>query len=299
MALRYPKTIDGSGDYIKFSFGAYKSPFSGPKSTSYRNTIESFTPTGESIFLYLPSEIGSNFSGAWGGKDVTGLAQLALGTFGSAAGTLIKNGDVKGGLQKLLNSVTKNAATTAKDALGGAAADIARYLGEGFSSLPGIGANLSANDVLQLTTESIVNPNTELLYSGTGLRTHAYSFKMIAQSSTEAQNILDVVEAFKKACAPKAVAPAIKGEFRNFIGVPDLCQVEFFVKGKESLYLPKYKVSGITSVNVNYVTDGQFISYQDGRPLGVILSVSFTETKLVFSEEIGTGNDSKGNPLYR
>jgi hypothetical protein len=152
-----------------------------------------------------------------------------------------------------------------------------------------MGANLTSTDFLQLTTESITNPNTELLYSGAGLRQHGYSFKMVPRSDTEADMILKIVERFKKACAPKQNSAVFGNAFRNFIGIPDLCKVTFIGSGGgENPHLPKYKTSGITSVNVGYVTENQYVSYTDGKPLGVTLTVALTETKLVFSEEIGT-----------
>lgn len=282
-ALVYPESIRTSGDYIQFQFGEYKSPFKGGNSTAqYQPTLKNFTPSGESIFLYLPQEIASNFGGNWGGKDVTGLAQYALSTAGSAGGSIAK-GKFKEGMDELMKAAKPE---NLKGATGGALADFLTALGNGFSGLPGLGSNLSANDVLQLTTENIVNPNTELLYGGSSLRTHGYSFKMIAQSSKEADDIFKIVDRFKKACAPKS-KNTIAGEFRNFIGIPDLCQVTYCIQGEESKYLPKYKVSGITSVSVNYVTEGQFLAYEDGKPLGVVLTVALTETKLIFSEEIG------------
>lgn len=283
--LVYPEKIENCKDYIKFEFGAYASPFKstgGASVTGYNTTNTAFSISGDPVYLPMPSDIGSAFQGNWGGKDVTGAAQVALGVLNSPGRGL--QGDFKGMGEQLTSLFNMQ---TVKDAGGAGLADFLTTLGDKFSQLPGMGANLSANDVLQLTTESIVNPNTELLYSGTGLRTHGYSFKMIPRNDKEADNILKIVERFKKACAPKQTVAVFGDAFRNFIGIPDLCQVTFISSGGENPYLPKYKVSGITSVNVGYVTDGQYVSYTDGRPLGVTLSVALTETKLVFSEEIG------------
>jgi hypothetical protein len=289
MTLRYPEQIASSKDYIKFEFGEYKSPFRSPPSgtnpLAYGSTL-SFTSSGSSIYLPMPNDIQSSFGGNWGGKDVTGLAQAALGTAGVTVGNFITNniGQKITGFGNLLSP------DGFKNAGGALAADVVNSLSTAFANLPGLGANLTATDVLQLTTESIVNPNTELLYSGTGLRTHGYTFKLIPQSKKEANDVMEIVERFKIACAPKQKSAAFGNTFKNFIGIPDLCQVSFIGSGGgENPYLPKYKVSGITSVNVNYVTDGQFVAYEEGHPLGVVLTVALTETKLIFSEEIGSG----------
>lgn len=287
--LVYPENIKESTDYIKFEFGTYASPFKaapgGSAVTGYNNTIEAFSVSGDPIYLPMPNDIGSAFQGNWGGKEVTGVAQIALST--AVAGGDILKGDFAAAKTQFTGLFTKD---TVKDVAGGGLQDLLRTLGDGFSQLPGMGANLTANEVLQLTTESIVNPNTELLYSGTGLRTHGYSFKLIPRSDTEGATIMQIVERFKKACAPKGNVEIFGDTFRNFIGIPDLCKVSFIGSGGgENTNLPRYKTSAITSVNVGYVTDGQYVSYRDGRPLGVSLSVSLMETKLVFSEEIGSG----------
>jgi hypothetical protein len=44
-------------------------------------------------------------------------------------------------------------------------------------------------------------------------------------------------------------------------------------------------------VSANFTPDGAYATYEDGSPVATELTVSFIETKLIFSEEI---LDSKG-----
>jgi hypothetical protein len=291
--LVYPETIDASSDFVKFEFYEYDTPYKGGAAgtgnqvgTDYYVT-KSLTKKGSPIYLPMPDEIGSSFGGNWSGKDVTGLAQVALGTVGKTVGGIItgKGDQALGGIANIFT------ADTLKAGIGGATADVITLLGQKFQEAPGLGANLGANDILQLTTGTIINPNTELLYGGTGLRTHGYTFRMIAQSKTEATSILNIVNEFKKACAPKQKSAVLGNFTRNFIAVPDLCQITFCkAGGSENDNLPKYKVSGITSVNVGYITDGKYIAFTGGEPIGVTLSLSLIETKLVFREDIEGGS---------
>jgi hypothetical protein len=289
--LVYPETIDASSDFVKFEFYEYDTPYKGGASGNEAGqdyyATKSLTKKGSPIYLPMPDEIGSSFGGNWSGKDVTGLAQLALGTVGKAVGGLLQ-GNFKQGAEGVTNIFK---ADTLKALGGGLAADGLTALGEKFQQAPGLGANLGTNDILQLTTGTIINPNTELLYGGTGLRTHGYTFRMIAQSKTEATSILNIVNEFKKACAPKQKSSLFGNLTRNFIAVPDLCQITFCkAGGSENDNLPKYKVSGITSVNVGYITDGKYIAFTGGEPIGVTLSLSLIETKLVFREDIERGD---------
>jgi hypothetical protein len=283
--LKYPTTIDGSSDYMLFEFGEYKS--STQKGSSAYSTVQPFTSKGDKIAINMPSDVGTSFTGAWGGKNTTSLAQAALGIVAAPLGKIIVNGDVKGSLEEAFNG-GKDKLTNLAKSVGD---DAVRYLAESFSGLPGLGSNLGYNDVLQLAAGTILNPNTELLYGGNSLRTHSYTFKLIPQSQLEAKAVLDIVKTFREACLPKLKGAIFNTNGRNFISIPDICQVTFMQgDGRgENPYLPKYKPSGITSVNISYVTDGNYMSFSDGRPIGIQLTVSLTETKLVFRDDLEQG----------
>jgi hypothetical protein len=282
---KYPSQVSSARDYIRFSFGKYEGAYiqSDPGGAGYNPGV-TFTEEN-SVWLPMPNDIGSNVGGNWGGKDVTGLAQVALQTAGAVIGQAI-TGDVKGTSTAIANAFKVD---TIKAAAGGLAADALTAISTKFSEAPGMGANLQTNDILQLTTGNIINPNTELLYGGTGLRTHGYTFKLIAQDDTEAKTLMNIAKIFKASCAPKSKNSVFGGATRNFIGIPDICEVRFYSGGSENPHLPKYKPSGITSVSVGYITDGQYVSYTDGHPLGITLTVSLTELKLCFSEEFTDG----------
>lgn len=284
--LRYPYNIDGSGDFIKFSFYDYKAPFATGPSTTLKTYNSSAVPVGKpvlnDIYITMPNDVDNSFKGNWGGRNLTGLAMAAFGTAGAAIKTA--------GTGKVdLNAFKQQAQQTTSAILGGLAEDALKTLTTSVNNAPGLGSNLSTNDVLGLVSGFIVNPNTELLYQGTDLRTHGYNFKLIAFSEKEAEAIDEIVNTFKKAILPSGATQKFLGlEGRNFIGIPYVCQVSFFRGGGvENNYLPKYKLSAITDVSVDYITDGQYMTFEDGRPIGVNLKVTFTELKLVFREEIG------------
>jgi hypothetical protein len=117
---------------------------------------------------------------------------------------------------------------------------------------------------------------------------------MIAQTETEAKAIDKIATVFKQAAAPKGnTAKILNANVRNFIGIPNVCRVSFHQGGEtseEHLYLPRFKTSAITSVSVDYITEGQYMTFEDGRPIGLGLQVNFRELKLLFADEIGEGN---------
>ena len=85
---------------------------------------------------------------------------------------------------------------------------------------------------------------------------------------------------------------AEKNDNRNYIGVPNLCIVEF-MKGKSPHpYLTQFKPCAIKNVNITYTPDGQYSTYRDGSPVATGLTLSFLESKLVYSNEISYGGAS-------
>lgn len=290
MTLKYPFDIDGSSDYMVFEFSEYVPPAKGG-SGAY-SSKQAFTKKGTSIAMTMPSDVGTSFTGAWSGKNTTSLAQFALGKVAAPIAGLATEGISAGKFQAALDKVFKNPGNTFTEGAKALGDDAIRFLAESFAGLPGLGSNLTADNILQLSSGTILNPNTELLYGGNSLRTHSYSFKMIPQSKEEAQSVLDIVKTFREACLPPTKGAIFGTKGRNFIGIPDLCQVKFMQGGKsgENPYLPKYKPSGITSVNIGYVTDGNYMSFNDGKPIGIQLTISLTETKLVFRDDLISGD---------
>lgn len=304
--LRYPENLDGSGsDYIKFEFKEYTAPLKGPSSKAAEYNVSVGGPTGralgrskiatdeniEAVVITMPNDIATNISGDWGAKGMTGLARTALGAVGGVVDATFLNAKSSGN-KSLTQTITDATAGGISGIAGGFAEDALKAAVNGLQSVNGLGSNLSASDVLGLVSGYIINPNTELLYQGTSLRKHGYRFKMIAQSEQEAKDILAIANIFKKCAAPKGADQKFLGlTNRNFIGIPDVCQITFHQAGKtgEHLYLPRYKVSAIDSVGVDYITEGQYMTFDDGRPIGINLTLAFTELKLLFADEIGTG----------
>ena len=290
MTLKYPADIDGSRDFMKFTIGDYVAPIRGAGEEYAGGYTSDYSTTplrGETIILNMPSDIGSTFTGAWAGKNTTGLAQAALGVVRSAGA--VKD-DAKKMQEQLQTGILDDAGSNIlKQLLGAGVEDAIRFLGDTLGSAPGLGANLGANDFLQIGTGQIINPNTELFYGGNSLRTHAYNFKLIPQSQAEASSIIQIVERFKKACLPKKESSLFGTDFKNFIKVPEVCQITFCgAGGGENENLPKYKVSAFTSVSTSYITDGQYMSFRGGEPIGINLTLTLTELKLVYNEDIGS-----------
>jgi len=159
------------------------------------------------------------------------------------------------------------------------------------------GDSLSNDDIFGGISGAILNPNTELLFSGHDMRNFQLNFKLVPRNSAEAEQINEICKIFKMCTLPsrnpgEVFAASNQGITAGFIGVPNLVKVSFMSGPDEHKVLPRYKMCAITQVDVNYTPDGAYATYTGdiSQPVAIELSLNFQETKLVFSEEIA--NDS-------
>lgn len=318
--LSYPhdKVYSDHTDYVKFKFVEYNPPFASLAGTEYldkdgknvrkdltgtqalnlyNNSIGEFTDAKlPTIMMYMPEDMGAAYGAQWGGKGFTNFGADAM----RAAGGVLNSGGFAqtagATLQALGNTMTRGQALAAS-AVAGA-----------LNALPGkIGGSVTSNDVLSGVGGVILNPNAELLFSGFELRNFGLNFKMAPRNQQEALVIRDICTTFKRASLPNfgaapgnTIANAFKGkkgtaeknDNRNFIGVPNLCIVEFMKGGEPHPYLTQYKPCAIREVNITYTPDGQYSTYSDGSPVATGLTLSFIESKLVYSNEISYGGTS-------
>ena len=310
-ALRYPASpnITDDTDYVFFQFYNYKPPFrrrqdvgnteldlskkKGAKefiekiegsntdlqSLSIRdyNDADQFGDAElakgyKSIILYMPEDISTGFEAQWGGKNLTNFGANLLQTAGAE------------GFDKV-----KEAGKTLTDAFGNLSYIAGAQAIRNFAKSTG-GDELSNDDVFGAISGAILNPNTELLFSGINMRNFTLNFKLVPRDETEAAMVNGIVSHFKKASLPTRVPDAVFGNTgavrKNFIGVPKLVKVNFMCGSSEHAVLPRYKLCAITRVDVNYTPDGTYATYTNGQPVAMTLTIGFQETKIVFSDEI-------------
>lgn len=316
LSYPYDKVYSNFTDYVKFTFVEYNPPFSnlgsnefidkdgkqtalkgGEALNIYNNSIGEFVDAGlPTIVMYMPEDVGASYGAQWGGKGFTNTgADIMRG-----AGNLLNSGSaidsIGSTLQNMGNAMKRGEALLASGISGA------------MNALPGkIGGSVDVNDVLGGIGGVILNPNAELLFTGFELRKFDLNFKMAPRSEKEAIMIRDICTTFKRASLPNFGASpgntlnnvfnkgnklAQENNNRNYIGVPNLCIVEFMKGEQPHPYLTQYKPCGIQGVRITYTPDGQYSTYRDGSPVATGLSLDFIESKLVYSNEISYGGSS-------
>ena len=321
--LRWPSdAIDTETDYVFFQFGKYIPPFSRDvnelredgkiealekegKTKQIRNYLRENSTTSATYEMYrnsealdvsgrtdvmlpIPQDLSNEIQAQWQGKQFTATgraatAALAAGNF-AFANTVVSNiaGNAKA-LQTALNTAVLN-------------------------SIPGVGGNISFNDVSGSTRGIVINPNAELLYDSPEMREIGMIFKLVPRNQKEAEQIQKIVMTFRAASMPRWGATGGEplrteagagtdpegdiinfGGENNWIRVPDLCKFSFMKGTDVHPYLIQFKPCAINRVEVNYTSDGTYATYSDGMPVCTELRLNFMETKLVFADEVGMG----------
>ena len=298
--IRYPNgvTLDIDTDYVLFQFGKYVPPFS--QQSANNNTINQYESynastnemtdqtvkvkawSGEnydigSVVLPMPQDLSNEQKQNWQGKSFTRLGKSVIAA--AAGGDMSKIG------------------STFKDVSGNAKAIQTALTAGVLNAIPGVGGNITFNDIAGSTRGIVLNPNAEVLYDSPDLREIGMVFKMYAQSDQEAKHIKLICDTFRTASLPKFGAEGdvsftsgqkqLTGD--NFIRVPLLCKFSFMRGGDTNKWIPQYKPCAITQVEVNYTPDGTYATYEDGSPVATELSIKFIETKLIFDNEIEKG----------
>jgi hypothetical protein len=235
------------------------------------NKIESI------ISLYMPDTLTASYSANYEEMSLTS-------DLGPLITTLRAIGSSGESVQKFLNGGGGNDISTDPNVVQAAlgAANIAGI------DLPGIDlANLVT--VLQQGQGYALNPQLQMVYRGTGLRTFSLSFTMTPKSQPEAQAVNNIIQQFRFYSSPslgqtnKDITQSTTDSM--FLIPPSVFNLQFFVNGKESAVLPKYGDCILTDVEVNHAPNG-FASFTDGSMVQTQLNLSFKELNILTRDNI-------------
>ena len=250
-----------------------------PKDIKYANNDPVGARTSNRCILPVPQDLSTEIKQNWEAKSFSAIGVAAI----KAA---------EGDLSRIPESIENS------DVLCNTAAIKSSVL----NSIPGVGGNISLNDILGATRGLIINPNAEMLYDSPDLREIGMTFKMIARNKWEAIEINSICNWFRTASLPRwgageSVDPndligkdadeLVSGD--NFLRVPYLCKFTFMRGSSPHPYLNQYKPCAVTGIEVNYTPDGTYATYTDGSPVATELRIRFAETKLIFQQDMVSG----------
>ena len=133
------------------------------------------------------------------------------------------------------------------------------------------------------------NPNTRAVFRTVNLRSFQLSFKMIPESTSEAQNIKDIVEEFRTQLYPEAQGYGEGEQYVTAFKFPNLFHMRVHLGGKEVeeiTFLPAY----LTNMTTTYNGSTNAVMAKNGGDFSFAetdINLTFMEYRALFKRKDG------------
>jgi len=211
--------------------------------------VDRIEPESVSIFLYQPPGLSVN--------DGASYTNFDFGTLGAAA-------EFSGGKTGFTENDKIAAALVGKEAV---AAEIGSELISKGTSIGALKAGIA------------INPYTRISFEGVNVRTHEFTFKLVAEDEDETEMAKAIERTFRKFLYPKRVGSIA-------LQYPPMFHIKFFSNGQVNPYMPNIKPCYLTSLSSTFNESTNALFKKTGAPLEVSISLSFQEERTMVRQDL-------------
>jgi len=167
-----------------------------------------------------------------------------------------------------------------------------------------MGYDIPPETILSRTVGVVANSNTELLFTGVALRSFEFQWQMSPRDELEAANVRMIIRAFKQWSAPRKLKKMESGSENNgraggpsyFLGTPNIFRLRYLTRDKKDIMgVNKFKPCALTDISVNYAPEGQWMAYDNGMPVSVVMTLRFNELEPIYntdySSDVASGRE--------
>lgn len=234
-----------------------------------------------SIILPIPSNIQDGNSVKYGDSSLDGItasvAEYAIGVMAA------------GGAEDPIKTIQSLTANTINK-VGGMTPDLinvfTKTLAAQAANLTGI-SPITREQLLARESGGILNPNTELLFSGVSLRSFKFSFKMTPRNEKEAIQIKSIIRTLKINMAAKTTRGGNESAGGNFLSTPNVFNLTYMSGDSPHPFLHSFKTCALTDMSVNYTGDGIYATYggKEKTPVSMVMDLTFKELEAIYDED--------------
>ena len=224
------------------------------------------------IALYMPPTINVSYTANY--------TDTEIGALGAKISDSLQQGTAKDVIKDLMSDQTKDemvdAATKGLLAVAG-----------------GIPGAQGARELFEMQKGFIMTNRMELAFKGLPKRGFQYTFKMIPKSEEEANEIKNIVDAFKINMLPEGMSVDDKSGFTGKrLKIPNTFDIKYMYVGKENEYLHKISTCVLESMSLSYGGD-RFKAF-DGNsrgapPVETTMTLNFKEMELITKQRAQEG----------
>lgn len=228
---------------------------------------------GRKVSLYLPVALQY--------RDNVAYENMDIGAMGAAAQKGIQSG---GGIASSI--IEGGAQTFAAGLFGSANKELAKL---GTLKLASMALPQEIQGALKVASGVTTNPNTRVLFKQVTLREFSFTFKFIATSQREAQEVNEIIKFFRTELYPEDITVPV-GNSVISVGYkfPNKFNVEVLYNNERLTAAPKMEKMFLRDVSVTYNPTNQSMHY-DGEFTEVDMTLSFQETRTLSRKDIEFG----------
>jgi len=222
------------------------------------------------IAMYMPASVTTSYGAQYTDTEIGAVTEAALQAYEQFAQGNMRAGfnEIGGMSPEVANSLAAMMLTTA-------------------GALPGLAGLKAASE---MKSGVVLSDRMELAFKGIDKRKFEYEFKMIPKSQREAEEIRNIIFAFKSSMMPEFEGGNLSG--RKLI-VPNTFDIEYMWNGAENQFINKISECVLTNMNVSYGGDSykthEGIDGDGAPPIETTISLSFSELELITREKIHEG----------
>ena len=306
--VKYPMDMSNSMDHMFIQCYSYRAPyaaaldgksgkrniFANDKESSFTFGSERTTPykrkLGAGIKLPMPNNMTDGNPRNWGEQSMDAGQMGAIQSSSKNVLTSFFTNDF-GGYGATARKLSMQGEMLTQESTRGLS--IANKIAQ-LASESGFG-DVSSEQVLSRSVGVVVNSNTELLFAGVSLRSFEYQWLLSPRNRLEAANVRMIIRAFKQWSAPKKVRKIDNGELSNvgkaggpsfFLGTPNIFRLRFVTNGNRNILgVNKFKACALQNVDLNYTPEGQWLAYENGMPISVMMTLRFAELEPIYDTD--------------
>ena len=306
--VKYPMDMSNSMDHMFIQCYSYRAPyaaaldgksgkrniFANDKESSFTFGSERTTPykrkLGAGIKLPMPNNMTDGNPRNWGEQSMDAGQMGAIQNVSKNVLTSFFTNDF-GGYGRTATKLSMQGEMLTQESTRGMS--MANKIAQ-LASESGFG-DVSSEQVLSRSVGVVVNSNTELLFAGVSLRSFEYQWLMSPRNRLEAANVRMIIRAFKQWSAPKKIRKIDNGELSNvgkaggpsfFLGTPNIFRLRFVTGGNRNILgVNKFKPCALQNVDINYTPEGQWMAYENGMPISVMMTLRFAELEPIYDTD--------------
>ena len=150
---------------------------------------------------------------------------------------------------------------------------------------------LTESKTIQKAARVTQNTKKEQLFQGVDFRTMNFSYQFAPKNEIEAENVLKIIRMFRHHMLPEF---ADENEFIYIY--PSEFEIKYFKGDTESKYLEQHFTAVLTNCIINYTPTGQFVTFENGMPSQINMTLTFRELFLPSKETSGDGRYEQEGP---